>query len=526
MDAPGQALLPRGLKLWLGLLVGFIALFVLTAPWRAGGHEISRLSAPLGVATGLSILALVPPTWRHALSGLCRESLRPVSRGVLLSASLLAAAFLARVLFGRYLSLDLNAWDTTLFFDHPIAATLSGRILFCDVTGTSTLGTHASYILLAFAPLYVIAASPLWLLAAQALAVAAGAAAGFLVFRRILDDELGAGMLAAAFLLNAFTARTVQYGFHPEAFYPLAVFLLWLGLLSNRPWFLAAGALLAVSVKEDSVLLLVGFALSAALFQRRYRVAAAVGAAGIAAFLVSTRLVMPHFSGTVPERPWYAFYWTSWGDSIPSAALAMATHPLQLGRTLFHSGIPHLLEPLLLLPLAGPEGLAAALPALVPYGAADFRQLREFALYYSMPVLPFLFVGAAYGLRRMTATLPQRRVAALLVLCVCALDGGSYTLRRPSPALAEIAPALASLGGRPVRIQGSLYPHAGYLASRRVLDVTQPVASNEAVLLDPATTPYPFTRTDMAALVARLAADSRYRRSDTPGGLVLFVPRD
>jgi hypothetical protein len=113
-----------------------------------------------------------------------------------------------------------------------------------------------------------------------------------------------------------------------------------------------------------------------------------------------------------------------------------------------------------------------------------------------MPVLPFLFVGAAYGLWRIIRTLPGRRAVALLVLCACALDGGSDTSRRPNPALPDIAPALASLGGRAVRIQGPLYPHAGYLASRRVLDQAHPVAPSEAVLLDPETNPYPFTRTE------------------------------
>jgi uncharacterized membrane protein len=526
MDVPDPPQLPRGLRICLGLLIGFLATFVLTAPWHAAGREINRLSAPLGVAAGLGLLLLVPSTWRGSLVHLFRSRQRPLSRRTLLFASLTAAAFLARVLLGRYRSLELNAWDTTLFFDHPIAATLSGKLLYCDATEASYLGTHASYVLFAFVPLYAIAASPLWLLMTQSFAIAAGAAAGFLVFRRILDDDLGAAMLAAAFLFNAYTAKTVQYGFHPEALYPLAVFLLWLGVLANRPWLLGAGTLLAVGVKEDSLLVLLGFAFSASVFQKRYRVGAIVAAAGLAAFVLSTRLVMPSFSGASADRPWYASYWTSWGNSLPSATLAMATHPLQLGRTLLHSGIPHLLEPLLFLPLAGPEGLMAALPALVPFGAADFMQLQAFALYYAMPVLPFLFVGAVYGLRRITTTLPRRRALALLVLGVCAFDGGSYTFRQPSPALADIAPALASLGDRPVRIQGSLYPHAGYLASRRVLDKAHPIARSEAVLLDPETTPYPFTRAEMAALVSKLEADEGYQRSRTRGGLALFVARD
>jgi hypothetical protein len=127
MDAPSPTRLLRWLRLWFGLLIGLLALSVLTAPWRIAGRELSRLSAPLGTAAGLGLLALIASTWRRALTGFFRARHSPVSRRTILLASLVAAAGLARVLLGRYRSLDLNAWDTAFFFDHPIAAALSGR---------------------------------------------------------------------------------------------------------------------------------------------------------------------------------------------------------------------------------------------------------------------------------------------------------------------------------------------------------------------------------------------------------------
>ena len=303
------------------------------------------------------------------------------------------------------------------------------------------------------------------------------------------------------------------------------MFLLWSGLLRERPWILAAGALLAVGVKEDSVLLLLGFAISAAVFHRKYRTAAAVASAGVLSYLLSSRFVLPHFSGGLPGRPWYGLYWASWGDSLPRAVVAMATHPLRLTSALLHSGAPRLLESLALIPLAGPEGFVAALPALVPFAAADSPQLREFALYYSMAVLPFLFIAACYGLGRLARSPTRMRVGALLVLGVCAFDGASYTLHRSNPARIDIGPALTSLGDRAVRVQGTLYPHAGYAPSCRVLDRSRPIAPGEAVLLAPATSPYPLTADEMAGLITRLSDDPLYARSETPHGLLLFVPR-
>ena len=504
--ARSHVLLPRGLRFYLGFIAAFLAVFVLTAPWRIAGQDVGRLSVPLAAAAALCLLALLHRPWRRALVGRFREGIGPVSGGGLFAAALVAAAFLARVGLARYLALELSAWDTTVLYDRPIAETLEGRFFYCDWLGGSYFGSHVSALLFGFLPLYALHPTPLWLLGAQALAIAAGAAAGFLAFRRILDDDLAAGFLAAAFVLNGYTAKTVQYGFHMEVFYPLAAFLLWLGLLCRRSWLLAAGTLIALGVKEDCLLLLGGFALSAALFQKRYRVAAAVAGAGVVGFFVGTRIVMSHFSGASPWRPWYAAYWVSWGDTLPRIALAMLTHPLRVAETLARSGIPHLLEPLLLLPLAGPEGLVAALPALVPYAAADYRPLRAFSLYYSMPVLPFLLVGATYGIARLAASASRRRLAALAVLAACALDGAGYTFPRANHMGTEIAPALASLGARPARIQGSLYPRAGYSTHRRALDRARPLA--------PSSRSYPRIRVTSAAAI-REGSSSSSRGTDS-----------
>lgn len=523
---PGKTLLPRGLIVTLGLLATFAGAFILTAPWHFAGRDVGRFSACLGVLAAAIVGTLFPRSWRRAWVRLFRDGTTPLSRGALILAAAAAAAVLVRVLVARLLSLELSAWDTTLYFDHPIAATLSDGLLFCDQTGASALGTHASYVLLAFVPLYAVVASPLWLLAAEGAAIAAGAAAGFLAFRRILGDDFAARLLAVAFLLNPYTARTVQYGFHPEAFYPLAIFVMWIGLTEQRPLPLATGCLLALSVKEDSLLVLLGLAASALLFQRRRIAAAAVAGVGILVFLAGTRIVMPHYSLGNPERPWYASYWASWGNSLPQIALALLKQPIRLARTVLASGAPRVAGSVLLLPLAGPEALVAALPALVPFGAADYRQLSEFALYYSMPILPFFFLATAYGIRRIFATPRSRRVVSLAVLCACAFEGAGYVIRRPHPARSEIGPLLDAHGERPVRVQGSLYPHAGYRPDRSVLDREHPLAANEAILLCPGTDPFPFSDAELKATMRRFASDPRYARRATQGGLILFTPRN
>ena len=242
---------------------------------------------------------------------------------------------------------------------------------------------HASYVLLAFLPFYAIAKTPLWILLAHAIAIAAGAAMGYRLFRRLLGDDAAAGLLAAAFLLNSFTARADEYGFHPEGFYPLALFGVAYALIAKRRPLLAVSAILALSIKEDAALLLGGIGLAAAIFRKPRREGVLLAAAAVAVFLVSTRIVIPAASGSHGDRPWNASYWSSWGATLPAAAAAMASHPIRLAGRLGGSAIPSLLESAAFLPLAGPEALLASLAALIPCAAADFeprpaqRQIRN-----------------------------------------------------------------------------------------------------------------------------------------------------
>jgi hypothetical protein len=172
------------------------------------------------------------------------------------------------------------------------------------------------------------------------------------------------------------------------------------------------------------------------------------------------------------------------------------------------------------------------LPVVVTYAAADPEPIRQFSIHYSLSALPLLFFGAVLGIRRLAtarsrAATPDHlrmrlRLWTLALLVACALDGAGYRFSRPRPVAREIEPALASIGDRPVRIQGSLYPRAGYAKSRLYLD--RAPGSDEAVLLAPDTDPYPFSRDDLDALVRRLLADPSYRHTRTPGGLLLFTP--
>src|SRR5205814_1703290 len=110
-----------------------------------------------------------------------------------------------------------------------------------------------------------------WLIVGQAAILAAGCCAAFAVFRRILNDDVAALALTLAFLLNRYTAKTAQYVFHFEVFYPLMLFLLVYAFLSRRPILLVVSRLLTMAIKQDALRPLAGLAIAFLGFFRRPR---------------------------------------------------------------------------------------------------------------------------------------------------------------------------------------------------------------------------------------------------------------
>src|SRR5262249_21616493 len=100
--------------------------------------------------------------------------------------------------------------------------------------------------------LYALMATPQYLLILSAISVAAGARHLFRAMQWLGTGGALAGATAVAFMLNDNTARTLNYGFHPEVLY--AWFLPWVldaGLSGRRCSFVAA-ALACTLVKEDA----------------------------------------------------------------------------------------------------------------------------------------------------------------------------------------------------------------------------------------------------------------------------------
>ena len=117
-------------------------------------------------------------------------------------------------------------------------------------------GTHQNYILILLAPFYAVFGSPIFL---QFIGGAATWGAGIVLWKitRLYFNQFIALCCVVAFYASP---SNHFYGFRPELFYPLALFLLYYACVTqNKLIYIILATLFLLSVKEDAPLYIPGY---------------------------------------------------------------------------------------------------------------------------------------------------------------------------------------------------------------------------------------------------------------------------
>jgi len=521
----------RPTRSWAAL-AALSAAILIVAP-LIGWPRVVRLPAVLVPALALGLLAARPWAWTDR----DREAIAqwmPSSRAVWYGA-LAATALLGWIVLTRFLSGSINAVDFTVYFDRPLYQTAHGRPLFVETADQpsfsyrSQLAVHAHYLLFAVAPLYRLAATPCWLLALSVVAVTAGGVHTLRIVQRLSGSGLVAVAAALAFVLNANTARTLMFGFHPEVLYAWLLPAALDAALSGKRLPFVAAVVACACVKEDAFMPL--FAMSVALAltgtvprRSRWLFFALPTTIGLANLLLYYYWILPAFGSSVPA---YAPLWGNYGPTPAKAAWGMVTNPGRVARDVLASGFWRLLLPHGLLSLAGWRWIIGTLPIVVLYSASANDQVQAFGLYYSIVLVPFLAIGAAMGALALARALFTRESSAIIAAAVAVLmaslvfyaDRAGYSLRRWRADVLSTRDVMASISAdRVVLVQSAIYPHAGYeprviLLTRQTL--SDPRYRDAAIVLAPGLDAYPFAPGELEALARQPGAIR------TPGGLVI-----
>ncbi|MGH3146506.1 MAG: DUF2079 domain-containing protein, partial [Rubrobacter sp.] len=277
---------------------------------------------------------------------------------------------------------------------------------------TSRLKNHADFLLFLFAPLYWIAPSVHWLLAAQAAVVALGALPLYWLARRFLQRDWPAALIAAAYLLNPGLQSANLFDFHAQTMAGTFLLFAFYFLLEKRLLPFALCAVLAASTKEGIVLVVAMMGLYAVYPLRRPRWGVLILALGTAYFLAILLLVIPAFNAgevsmLVEER------YEVFGGSLGGVVRTALTDPVFTLRYVLAGAkgayLASLVAPTGFLAMLAPHLLLIPLPELAVNLLSERPQMTDTRYHYSAPIVPFVYLAAAVGVRNLLLLLERAK---------------------------------------------------------------------------------------------------------------------
>jgi uncharacterized membrane protein len=330
--------------------------------------------------------------------------------------------------FQRYNHFGAGAFDLGIY-DQAVWLIRHGHAPFVTVRGLHLLADHFTPVLYWLAPFYWLWGSPKVLLVAQTLAFGAGALPVYGCALRRLQNPLLGVLFAVAYLLYPALQWMNLFDFHPDAFLtPLLLAAVYF-LEMQRYRLFAVAVSLALLCKETAGLSVVALGVYARIVAG-WRVGVATFTAGVLG-VVGALHVMQHFNHGAPSA--YLSLYQRYGDSLSSIAANVLLHPIatlqDLNTEQNQIYLARLLKPVAYFPLAAPELLALALPALLLNLLNERPQAHDVYFQYNAPLIPFVFAAAIAGFEQCRAwgeqwTQRKRMVSFLLTLlfaaCVCA----------------------------------------------------------------------------------------------------------
>ncbi len=296
---------------------------------------------------------------------------------------------------------------------------------FNTVRGMHSHGDHFRPVDYLFIPLYLLSPSIYWALLAQSLSVGLGS----LVLYRLAQRELpamrwGPPIFAIIYLLNPVVHNPLLWQYHPVVL-ASGLYMLWLWFyMERRIWPFYLIFILLLTIREDMCITTAVFAM-VAIAQRRYRYGIPVLIGSILWWLLVTRVVMPELN----EVGYFRFEHGTL-QVLYQHLLDIDFYARQLLNEDTISYWAWLILPLLGLSLLVPLYLLPALPTLLlnPLVGGYGTQIE---FHYSVNAMPFIFLAALIGARRLLDRFPRTQlplvVALLLAATVAAIQGSALS---------------------------------------------------------------------------------------------------
>jgi uncharacterized membrane protein len=438
----------------------------------------------------------------------------------------------------RHLLFKSGAFDLGIF-DQAVYLISQGQPPIPTALGFHILGDHAAFILYPLALLYWIYPSVYWLLAVQAIALAGGVVPLWALARQGGVKSGTAGAIGVAYLLYPLVFNLNLFDFHPDVVaLPGLLAAIWAARFKRRLVF-CLSVLLVMSCKEVLALTVAAMGIWLWGWEQRRLYGTIALLSGLVWFWIATQGVIPHFGGAAATVSRHLTRYSQFGQSFPEIAVNLVLHPERiLGPIVSVDTLSYLA--LLLLPIVwgvsrrSLPALVGALPTLAINILSDTAMQRDLVRQYSLPLLPFLLVGAIATLSQeqtgLAARLRSKRAIVLwsllgfLSLAKFTYFGDRYLTTLDTWAATRAAIAQVTTPGS-VLTTHEISPH---LSHRSRIDFTRKTAPPDLsqfqyVLLDRQHPGWQSDRAFAAQLIQQLQATPEFEQKLEQDQIYLFV---
>jgi uncharacterized membrane protein len=323
----------------------------------------------------------------------------------------LLAAGWAIVLFGcgvlRHWMFQSGVWDLG-FFDQSLYLISQGLPTQSTYLGFRVIGDHAAVLLYPLALLYRIVPSVYWLFGVQALALSMAGIVVWALARQAGLSDRGALILAVTYWLYPLVFNVNLFDFHPEVLAVPSLFgAIWAVRAKHLSGFIVL-LLIALGSKETLCFAVIGLGLALWTEGRRRASILAIGLGGLW-FGLATQWIIPILGGSSVDR--HSRFYAALGNSLGAIVVGLFTQPqVVLQALLTQPNLEYmllLLGPFLWVLLWGrprvPKMWLAILPIVSINLISTYGAHKDLIHQYSLPILPFLIVGAIDVVAQMEA---------------------------------------------------------------------------------------------------------------------------
>lgn len=278
-------------------------------------------------------------------------------------------------------------------------------------TQISRLAVHADFLLILMVPFYWVWQDPRMLLLVQAVVVGLGAVPLFWIAKESLKSEKLALMFSLLYLFYPALQHILLHDFHAIALSVTFLLFAYWYMIKKRHGLFVLFAILAALGKETTWLVIGWMGLYVGIFQGNRKLGFTLGALGFVMFVFLYWFAMP---GLAPTGRHFALsYLSEFGESQTGIVGGLLKNPIKVVSMAF---LPdrldwyyRMLQPVGFLPLFSPLPLLFAVHSIIINVVSNNGMMRMIDYQYNAEIIPFLFISAIEGVRKLHAFIEKRK---------------------------------------------------------------------------------------------------------------------